>query len=221
MKIIAVIGQKGGTGKTTLTTGLAVAASLAGKQSAIIDLDPQTNAANWKDRREAESGPAVVSVQVGRLRHALEAAREAGAAYVFIDTAGKSDTAAIESAKVADFVLVPARMQVFDLETLAAVRDILRFAGDPPAAVVINGAHPNAKNPAEAAEEIREGFGIAVAPVALSHRAAYANAPATGQGPQELEPNGKAAKELAALFAFVEKSTSGKIHNSTAKAVRS
>lgn len=216
MKIIAIIGQKGGTGKTTTATGLAVAASLAGYSSVIIDLDPQTNAANWKDRRQGDEGPAVVSVQVGRLRQTLDAARDGGAAFVFLDTPGKSDTAAIEAAKAADLVLIPARRQVFDLETLAAVREVLAFAGNPAAAVVINGAHPNAKNPAEEARQmIGDVFGLPVAPVALSQRAAYADAPATGQTAQELDRTGKAAAELQGLFEFVQKSTSGLVEKST------
>jgi chromosome partitioning protein len=55
MDVIAVIAQKGGTGKTTLTLALAVAAQLAGKVTAIVDLDPQSTASNWSGRREAES----------------------------------------------------------------------------------------------------------------------------------------------------------------------
>lgn len=216
MKTIAIIGQKGGTGKTTLSTGLAVAASLAGFSSVIIDLDPQTNSANWKDRRQGDDGPAVVSIQVGRLRQTLEAARENGAAFVFLDTPGKSETAAIEAAKAADLVLIPARRQVFDLETLAAVRDVLALAGNPAAAVVINGAHPNSRNPAEEARQmIGDAFGLPVAPVALSQRAAYADAPASGQTAQELDPAGKAAIELQGLFEFVRKSTSGVVEKST------
>ena len=55
MDVIAVIVQKGGTGKTTLTLALAVAAQLAGKVTAIVDLDPQSTASNWSGRRETES----------------------------------------------------------------------------------------------------------------------------------------------------------------------
>lgn len=204
MKVIAVIGQKGGTGKTTTTLGLAVAAVNAGHSTAVLDLDPQTNAANWKDRREA-ANPAVESIQPGRLRQTLKAAEESGADYVFIDTPGKSDTAAIEAARVADLVLIPVRPQIFDLETLSAVRDALRVAGSPPAHVVLNGIHPSAtKSPGDQRGVIANAFGLPVASVHLSHRAAYAEAPATGKAPQEIEPDGKAAAELGALFAFVE-----------------
>ena len=47
MKTVAVISQKGGAGKTTLTLHLAVASALSGQNTAVIDLDPQASAANW------------------------------------------------------------------------------------------------------------------------------------------------------------------------------
>jgi len=54
MKTVAVISQKGGAGKTTMSVHVAVAAVQAGENVVIIDLDPQTNAASWGDLREAE-----------------------------------------------------------------------------------------------------------------------------------------------------------------------
>ena len=204
MRTVAIIGQKGGTGKTTTTLGLAVCAELAGFSTAVLDLDPQTNAANWKDRRE-EGGPAVESIQPGRLRQTLKAAETNGADFVFIDTPGKSDSAAIEAARVADLVLIPVRPQIFDLETLSAVTDALRVAGSPAAYVVLNGLHPSAtKSPTDQKEMIARAFDLPVCPVHLSHRAVYAEAPATGKTPQETEPDGKAAGELKALFEFIQ-----------------
>ena len=205
MRVIAIIGQKGGTGKTTATIGLAVASERAGFKTAVLDLDPQTNAANWADRRGEEVPPAVQSIQPGRLRHTLKLLEEAGADLAFIDTPGRSDTAAIEAARVADLVLIPVHPQIFDLETLSAVRDALRIAESPSAYVVLNGIHPNAtRSPAEQREVIGNAFGLPVCPVHLSHRSAFAEAPASGQAPQEFEPEGKAAGEVEALFAFME-----------------
>lgn len=205
MRVIALIGQKGGTGKTTATIGLAVAAERAGFKAAILDLDPQTNAANWKDRRTAE-GPAVESIQPGRLRQTLKLAEGAGAEIVFIDTPGKSDTAGIAAAGVADLALIPVHAQIFDLETLDSVRNILRLAGNPPAYLVLNFVHPTAtRSPTEQRQVISTSTGLPACPVHLSRLDIFGDSPATGQTPQEVDPMGKAARELEALFAFVDK----------------
>ena len=202
MFVVSMIGQKGGSGKTTTGLGLAVAAARAVRTVAVIDLDPQTNAANWKDRR-SEENPAVVSAQSGRLPQTIEAARKAGADFVIIDTPGKADQIAIDAARVANLVLIPCRLQVFELETLPATRDLLRVAGDPPAYVVLVGIHPAAtKSLQEARQMVERLSGLQTCPAHLCHRASYIDAPATGKAPQEIDPDGKAAAELERLYMF-------------------
>jgi chromosome partitioning protein len=202
MFTISLLGQKGGTGKTTLALGLAVAAFRAGQIVAVIDLDPQASAANWKDRR-AEENPAVVSAQSSRLKQTLSAAEEMNADIVIIDTAGRNDDSALNAARSSNLVLIPSRPTILELEALPAAADILRVAGSPPAFVVLNGIHPAATRQAiEARELVRESFGLMCAPPHLCHRAAYADAMATGRTPQELDADGKAAAELDALFRF-------------------
>jgi chromosome partitioning protein len=199
--VIAVIGQKGGTGKTTASLELAVAAHRAGQTVAIIDLDPQTNATNWKDRREGD-GPAVVSAQPGRIRQNIDTAREHGADLVIVDTPGKNDTAAIEAARVADLVLIPTDMQIFNLETLPSVRDLLRIAGDPPAFVLLMKLHPQATKGAEDAKAMIEPLcGIKACPVHLSQRNTYKDAPSEGKTAQEIDE--KATEEASKLYKFI------------------
>lgn len=202
MFTISILGQKGGTGKTTVALGLAVAAFRAGKVVAVIDLDPQASAANWKDRR-TEENPAVVSAQSSRLKQTLITAEEMGAEVIIIDTAGRSDDSALNAARHADLVLIPTRTNIVELEVLPAAADILRLAGSPKAFVVLNGLHPTATRQANEAQElVRKTFGLECAPTYLCHRAAYADAMTTGRTPQELDQDGKAATELDALFRF-------------------
>jgi chromosome partitioning protein len=203
MLVVAIVGQKGGTGKTTVATNLAVAAAEARRAAVILDLDPQTNAANWKDRRKAEN-PAVVSTPPSRLRQTLDAAAAHGADIVVIDTPGKLESATIEAARAADVVLIPVGPQIYQLETLTSLRDLLRVAGDKPAFVLLNFLHPQATTQADEAKKmIADIYGFPVCPMHLSRLDIYAHTPETGLTPLEREPKGKAANELRRLFKFI------------------
>ena len=115
MKVVSVISQKGGAGKTTLALHLAVASSTAGRNTAVLDLDPQASAAKWADRRAAEL-PVVRSAHASRLQHELRQIQQAGGELVMIDTAPHADRTALETAKASDLVLVPCRPSILDLE---------------------------------------------------------------------------------------------------------
>jgi chromosome partitioning protein len=208
MITVAFCTQKGGTGKTTIATALSVAAHLAGKKSALLDLDPQTNAVDWFDRR-AGTGPDVASIQPGAIRRSLDAYRGLGMDWVFIDTPGKMDSASTEAAKHADIVLIPTQAQIFAIDTLEPLKRLLAMAGDPPAFVILNLVHPNAGGRAtDDASAIADRFNMPVAPIHMSHLKAYQDAPATGQTPQEMEPQGRAAREIANLFSFLSEQAS-------------
>lgn len=203
MHVIAVIAQKGGTGKTTLVLGLAVEATRHRKDVVIVDLDPQATASNWGDRREAEQ-PVVISAQPARLRHVLEAARDQGADLVIIDTPARSETAALEAAKAAGLVLVPCRPSIYDLETVGTTMGLVRIAGGRPATVVLNGVPPRGTKRAEAQEAL-EAMGLSLCPAVLGYRSAYNDAGALGLTAAEYDPAGKAAIETKQVYEFVSK----------------
>lgn len=201
--VLAILGQKGGSGKTMTAINVAEAAAEHGLTPVIIDLDPQANAANWKDRRETEN-IAVVSSPPSRLKNTLETAAKHGADFVVIDNPGKADSALIDAARVADLVLVPVEPNMFHLETLPAVRDLLRVAGDPPAFVVLNKLHPLATTQADEAKRmIGEVYPFSVCPVHLSQLDVYVTAANSGKTVLEVDPEGKAAAELRKLYKFI------------------
>ena len=182
MFTVAVIGQKGGNGKTTVAIELATTAAAVGEDVAVIDLDPQASAAKWRDRRTVDN-PAVVSAQVSRLRQTIAAAKTNGA----------------------DLVLIPTRPGVFDMETLPAIRDLLRIAGNPSAFVLFNHMHPQGNRIADEFKGLTMGYAdLPACPVHLCQRASYADAPTAGKAVHEIEPEGKAAAELQRLYLWVK-----------------
>lgn len=203
MKIIAVISQKGGAGKTTMSVHVAVAAAQAGENVVIIDLDPQTNAASWGDLRDAEA-PAVLAVPPGRLSQALQAAKEEGITLAVIDTAAKSENPALEAAKTADVVLIPCRRSFFDVDAMSWTANLLKLAGKP-GYVVLNALKPGSTKIQGDVVKAIEAYGLTAAPVVMHDRGAYVNAIPAGQAAQELEPEGVAAKEINNLYAWLQR----------------
>ena len=202
MKIIAVLGQKGGTGKTTVALALAVCAARDGKSVAVLDLDPQGSARKWAKRRTVEA-PAVARRDPYELPETLDTLRAGGADLVIIDTPGKIEAAATAATKAADLALIPVRATVLDLDALDNFNDLLRVAGDPPAYVVLNAVRPNSRAHESAREVIEKKHGLKVCPVTLGQRTAYADAMISGQTATEYEPKGKAAEEIEKLYSLV------------------
>lgn len=202
MRTIAILSQKGGTGKTTISLHLAVAAAQSGKATVIIDLDPQASSAGWSDSRRAE-GPVVVSVPASRLPQALEAAAGGGADLVVIDTAPHSGEVALAAAEAADLILIPCRPGILDLRAIGTTARIVKLAGKP-AYVVLNTVPPRASNVLADARAAVAVHGLEVAPIALQQRAAYAHALTAGQTAQEYESGGKAAEEIGELYIWLQ-----------------
>lgn len=200
MKTVAIISQKGGAGKTTLALHLATSSALAGRNTAIIDLDPQASAANWGDRRKAEL-PVVLSAHASRLGHEIRRVEEMEGDLLIIDTAPHSDSAALEAAKAADLILVPCRPAILDIEAISTTLDLVKTTGTP-IFVVMNAVAPQGNEAVEAADAIA-GLDVRVCPVQLRQRVAFSRALISGQSAEEFEPGGKAAEEAAQLHEFV------------------
>ncbi|WP_300382036.1 ParA family protein [Henriciella sp.] len=203
MHILSVNSQKGGVGKTTLALNLAVAAVYDGLPTAVLDMDPQTTAANWSDRREAEA-PTVISAQPGRLTALLEKAEADGFGLVIIDTPPNVGAEAIDFARKADFVIVPVRAAAFDLEAMQATIRVLSIA-ETPGAAILNGCKPFGTLVQEARELIESDFSFSVAPHTIGDRTAFVHASTSGEGVTETEPSSKAANEINDLWAWVKK----------------
>ncbi len=200
MKIIAMISQKGGAGKTTLAINLAVAAESRGHSCVIIDIDPQGSAMGWQDTRTKES-PVVISAQPIRINAILQTALEHGADLVIIDTAPHSDAAALQVARVADLVVIPCKPSILDLRAIATSVDIAAMAKKP-AVAILNSVPPRGSLTEEALEAIKS-YDLKIIPEYLGQRAAFVHSLTVGQGVIEYEPAGKAAQEVQGVYRWI------------------
>lgn len=204
MITIALIAQKGGTGKTTLARCLAVAFERRSRSAAIIDLDPQASAYNWSKRRK-DLYPEVKAIPEPLLEETLAALADNAVGYTIIDTPGRGGELAIAAARAADLIVIPCRAQLEDMETLRTVRQILDVTGVKPHFVFLSQLPPHASRKREATTHIEshQSYPLSVCPHSFGHRAAFGDSGRLGLTPEEYEPNGKAAGEIVDVYKYV------------------
>ncbi len=198
--VIAFASRKGGAGKTTLTSHLAVQAAAAGCQPvAIIDTDPQGGLAGWRNARNAGE-PAWLDAPKG-LKAAIAAARREGFGALMIDTPPSLSETIAEVLALADLVVIPVRPSPNDLRAVGGTVELVARAGKP-MVFVINQATARARITAETAIALSQHG--TVAPVMIHHRVDYATSMTDGRSAGELDPVAKSASEIAALWTYLE-----------------
>jgi chromosome partitioning protein len=204
MRVVAILGQKGGSGKTTCAVHLAIAAARAERQVVLLDLDPQGSAASWGRRRGPDSVP--VTVQAARIQEVATLLSEAKAArmdLVLVDCPGRADAIAMAMLERADGVLVPCRPSILDMEATQRTAEQVKVAGARRAWMVLNAVPPRGTRHLEAQAAMAEL--MAVCPAVLHARVAFSDALNSGLSVEEFEPKGEAAREVRKLWRWLER----------------
>ena len=206
MKTISIMAQKGGAGKTTLSLHLAVLADQLGFRSALVDLDPQRSAAMWWEVREIET-PMLIEAAAAQLDEIVASAKTSDVKMVFIDTPPHATYEAEIACRVADFVLIPCRPAVLDLQAIGKTLELVRETGAK-AGLVLNHCPPSRTIIGEAAivKEARQGlkaYDIPICPTAVTERVAFSHALIDGRAVTEYEPDGKASKEIHSVLTWL------------------
>lgn len=219
MKIIAVAMQKGGVGKSNLTRSLAVAAAQSGLNVLALDMDSQQSTSQWGERREAEL-PAVQFVTEIDLPKMVARAQEANADLIIIDTPPARSSEAPAAVEAADLVLIPCTADIEAFEQLPRTVRLARTTGTP-AAAVLTLATPNSKSEEDAARGVFDAVGVPMVPGIIHRFKVHRDASREGKSAQELEPNSKAANEIAVIWQWVcaelQIGTSARVHNKARK----
>jgi len=202
MHVIAVLNQKGGSGKTTIATHLARALQMDGADVLLVDSDPQGSARDWAAVREDQ--PLTV-VGIDRPTIDRDLKNVACKDFVVIDGAPQAADLAVSAIKAADFVLIPVQPSPYDIWATADLVELVKHRievtdGRLQAAFVVSRAIKGTKIGAEVAEALA-GYGLPVLESRITQRVIYPSTAANGTTVMEAEPTGDAAAEIRALAA--------------------
>jgi chromosome partitioning protein len=202
MRTIAFVGQKGGSGKSTIALSLAVAAHEMNQKVCLIDMDAQGLLANWAKIR-ADGDIDVIVSGAAPLPALLASLERKAVTLAILDAPGAEGAASSAAMQAADLNIVPSRPCMFDLWASARTRAALEEIGAE-FVFLLNQCPPGqqtarVQDGVEALQEIGE----LISPLILT-RVEYPEAGRRGWGVTELNARGAAAKEMRDLWRSIE-----------------
>lgn len=208
--IVVCGGIKGGSGKTTATTNLAIIRAAQGRDVLLIDADDQETSYDFTAMRNEKLGRATYSCIKLTGRAVKTETERLAAKYqdIVIDTGGRDTTSQRAALLVADLLLVPFKPRLWDVWTLDRIKELVEPARDynPKLRAVsfLNMADARGKDNEQAADFLRQISEVEFSGLALVERKAFGNAASSGLAVTELEQvDSKACEEIMALYRYV------------------
>ena len=200
MKVVAVLNQKGGSGKTTIATHLARAYQLEGKDILLVDSDPQGSARDWAAVREDQPVP-VIGIDRPTIERDLKSVAQKD--LVVIDGAPQAAELAVSAIKAADFILIPVQPSPYDIWAAADLVELIKTRievtdGRLAAAFVVSRAIKGTKLGTEVTDALL-GYGLPVLEARITQRVSFPTTAAEGTTVLDTEPTGDAAHEIRRL----------------------
>jgi chromosome partitioning protein len=197
--------MKGGSGKSTVASCLAVHWHLEGRRPTIIDADPQRSIARLAARDRALGGVPVVEDATDQ---AWKTARRvaAGGGPVIIDTPGFRSEATMACLAATDFLLVPVKPSPFDVDRMLDTLNLL-ITGVSGWRPVFRCVLTQTTRDSVIAKHIRAELTEAGFPLLeseMTNRVVYAESALWGATPSLIDSAGPAARDIAAIAAEVD-----------------
>lgn len=209
VKVIAVVGRKGGIGKTTLAVHLSGELAARGRKVLLIDADPQGSASQWAAPGKLPIPVEHMPVTAETLAPWVQSVRKKKADVLVLDCPPHLDAALGAAISLADLAVMPCGPSGLDMlamgEVLGVVRAVRqrRTDGKPAALVVPNRVDRRTSEGRELVDELAK-LGEPVGP-ALAYRSAFVRAFNTGDTVGTFAPGSPADLEVKALADVVER----------------
>lgn len=203
-KIIAITGQKGGVGKTTIAIAIADELHRRGQKTLLVDADPQGSARTWGDVAGEQNRDVPTVIAMGANLHRKDQLPTIAEQYgwVVIDTPGRIGTIQRAALMIADMVVLPCGPTAVDAWALTETLDLLEEAKtireSLRARILITrvvGGTVIARQAHDALSESGQG----ILQTQLGYRVAYQEAPAAGLGVTKYAKGSRAANEVIQL----------------------
>jgi chromosome partitioning protein len=206
-KVVSVLNQKGGVGKTTLAVHIATALVRKGHRVLLLDADPQGSALDWAAARHGEPLFPVVGLPKGSIHKELPGLASSYDV-VLIDGPPRVYDVSKSAIMASDLVLVPVQPSPYDVwaakEIIDMMNEALVYKPTIQKAFVINRKIANTAIGRDVTEALSE-YPIPVLKSAICQRVAFAESATQGRTVYELDPDMKAAQEMDELAAELER----------------
>jgi chromosome partitioning protein len=204
-KVIAILNQKGGVGKTTLAVHIATALARKKRKVLLLDADPQGSALDWAAARRNEPLFPVVGLPKASIHKELPALA-ADYEIVIIDGPPRVYDVAKSACGASDLVLIPVQPSPYDVWAAKEIIDLLAEAEihkpNLRRAFVINRKIVNTAIGRDVIEALSE-YPTPVLKTAVCQRVSFAETAAQGLTVFE-NPTSIAAQEITQLAEEVE-----------------
>lgn len=208
--IVVIGGIKGGTGKTTIATNLAVLRSANGKKVLLVDADEQKSTSVWANQRDVlQISTKWSTIQLGgkALRSQLERMKS-DYEDIIIDVGGRETTSLRAAISIADICVIPFKPRSLDIWTLTDVKALIAEMkpANPKLKVfaMINQADAKGSDNEGTISILQECEEIKCIESTIGCRKAFANAASDGLGVSEMKvTDKKAIQEIQDLYEFI------------------
>lgn len=207
MKVIAVLNQKGGSGKTTIATHLARGLQAQGYSVLLVDSDRQGSARDWRAVDEDNPLP-VIGLDRPTLDKDLKSVSDKD--FIVIDGSPQATDLAVSAIKASDFVLIPVQPSPYDIWATSDLVDIVKQRiemtdGKLKAAFIVSRAINNTNIGKEVSTVLLD-YGLPVLHTKIMQRVSYPNSAAIGKTVLDTESaNSSAVQEITSLVNEIKK----------------